>query len=158
MDTRNIECEAVRDGVERFVVGAVVVYDNSILFVRRVEDDFMGGVYELPSGKVDAGESLVDALKRELLEETNLVVKDVVGLCDSFDYKSKRGVKTRQFNFVVTVDDVGVIRLNPKEHDLFEWVRFEDVGLSGILDDMMRAIAKKAVSLWHSKSIGGKQV
>jgi len=147
MDTKNIEKQAKKDGIERFVVGAVIINKGSILFVRRAKDDFMGGIYELPSGKVDSGESLTEALKREVLEETNLVIKEIVGLSDTFDYKSKSGVKTRQFNFVVLVEDVNKLRLNPEEHDLFEWIQFKDIETSEILDDMMKSIAKKALQV-----------
>ena len=126
------------------MVGAVIV-DESILFVRRAQDDFMGGIYELPSGKVDTGESLIEALKREILEETNLTINNIIDLCDTFDYKSKSGIQTRQFNFVVSVSNIDTLKLDPKEHDLSEWVKFEDIESSKILDDMMKSIAQKAV-------------
>jgi|ETNmetMinimDraft_2_1059921.scaffolds.fasta_scaffold168789_2 8-oxo-dGTP diphosphatase len=145
MDTKKIEEQAKKDGIERFVVGAVVISNKSILFVKRAQDDFMGGIYELPSGKVDSGENLIGALKREILEETNLVIGDIIGLCDTFDYKSKSDIQTRQFNFVVSVDDASVLKLDPKEHDLSEWVKFDKIESSKILDDMMKSIAQKAV-------------
>ncbi len=63
-------------------------------------------------------------LKREILEETSLTVKDIICLCDTFDYKSKSGVQTRQFNFVVSVENHDILKLDPKEHDLFEWIQF----------------------------------
>ncbi len=145
MNTKNIEEQAKKDGIERFVVGAVIVNNESILFVRRAKDDFMGGIYELPSGKVDAGEGLFEALKREILEETNLVIGDIIGLCNTFDYRSKSGIQTRQFNFVVSVEDVSALKLDPKEHDLSEWIKFDEIGSSKIIDDMMKSIAQKAV-------------
>ena len=145
MNTNNIEQQAKKDGIERFVVGAVIVNDESILFVRRAQDDFMGGIYELPSGKVDTGEGLIEALKREILEETNLTINNIIDLCDTFDYKSKSGIQTRQFNFVVSVSNIDTIKLDPKEHDLSEWVKFEDIEASKIIDDMMKSIAQKAV-------------
>src|SRR5699024_11265841 len=59
------------DGVEKFVVGAVIHQDGSALVVTRSElDDFLPGIDELPSGGVEVGESLTAALDdRELLEE-----------------------------------------------------------------------------------------
>ncbi|MGR6089249.1 NUDIX domain-containing protein [Brevibacterium sp. CSND-B09] len=61
---------AQRDGVEKFVVGAVIHSDGSVLVVTRSElDDFLPGIDELPSGGVEVGESLTAALDRELLEE-----------------------------------------------------------------------------------------
>ena len=127
------------------MVGAVIVNDESILFVRRAQDDFMGGIYELPSGKVDTGESLIEAMKRETLEETNLTINNIIDLCDTFDYKSKSGIQTRQFNFIVSVGDIDTLKLDPKEHDLSEWIKFEDIEENKKLDDMMKSITQKAV-------------
>ena len=145
MNTNNIKQQAKKDGIERFVVGAVIVNDESILFVRRAQDDFMGGIYELPSGKVDTGESLIEAMKRETLEETNLTINNIIDLCDTFDYKSKSGIQTRQFNFIVSVGDIDTLKLDPKEHDLSEWIKFEDIEENKKLDDMMKSITQKAV-------------
>ncbi|WP_208634977.1 NUDIX hydrolase [Brevibacterium iodinum] len=62
--------EAQADEVERFVVGAVVHHRGAVLIVRHNDlDEFFPGIEELPSGGVEAGETLAEALDRELLEE-----------------------------------------------------------------------------------------
>ncbi|WP_406269630.1 NUDIX domain-containing protein [Nocardia sp. NBC_00881] len=53
--------DAHRDDVQQLVVGAVVQHGGKILLLRRPADDFMGGVWELPSGKVDPGEPIDQA-------------------------------------------------------------------------------------------------
>ncbi|MCK4714259.1 MAG: NUDIX domain-containing protein, partial [Candidatus Aenigmarchaeota archaeon] len=58
--------EAKRSGISRYVVAAVITKSSEVLPLRRPESDFMGGIYELPSGKVEEGESLGDALHREV--------------------------------------------------------------------------------------------
>lgn len=58
--------EARSDGAHQLVVGAVIVSDGQVLLLRRPQTDFMGGIYELPSGKVALGESLDTALRREV--------------------------------------------------------------------------------------------
>ncbi|MBT2380631.1 NUDIX hydrolase [Streptomyces sp. ISL-111] len=74
---------------------------------------------ELPSGGVEPGERLVDALCREVLEETGLTVTRVAGHVGSFDYASRSGRRTRQFTFAVTVRAIGPITLT--EHDDAAW-------------------------------------
>jgi 8-oxo-dGTP diphosphatase len=57
-------------GVERVgVVGAALVRDGRVLASRRTEPPRLAGLWEFPGGKVEAGESDVDALRRELREE-----------------------------------------------------------------------------------------
>jgi ADP-ribose pyrophosphatase YjhB (NUDIX family) len=65
-------------GAPRLAVGAVVV-DRSgdaprVLLVRRAHPP-LAGSFSLPGGKVELGERLTDAVAREVLEETGLVVR-----------------------------------------------------------------------------------
>jgi 8-oxo-dGTP diphosphatase len=46
------------DGVQQFIVGAAVQHGDKILLLKRPDDEFMGGIFELPSGKVEPGEAL----------------------------------------------------------------------------------------------------
>ena len=51
-----------RDGIQKIIVGAVIRRDDAVLLLKRQADDFMGGLVELPSGTVDSGEEILDAL------------------------------------------------------------------------------------------------
>ncbi|MDQ1249037.1 MAG: 8-oxo-dGTP diphosphatase, partial [Actinomycetota bacterium] len=95
--------QAGRDGIAQLVVGAVIVHDHQVLLLKRPADDFMGGIYELPSGKVDPGESLEEALRRETREETGLTVDHLDAYLGAFDYTSGSGRPSRQFTVAVTV-------------------------------------------------------
>ncbi|MFF2717437.1 NUDIX hydrolase [Streptomyces sp. NPDC058011] len=102
---------------------------------RRRADDFLGGLWELPSGGVKPGERLVDALCREVLEETGLTVTQATGHAGSFDYVSRSGRGTRQFTFAVTVRATGPITLT--EHDDAAWA---DPGELPAVSDETRAL------------------
>lgn len=60
-------------------VGAVAVADGRLLMVRRGRG-VATGRWSLPGGRVEGGESLAEALVREVAEETGLAVR-VEGLC-----------------------------------------------------------------------------
>lgn len=53
-------------------VGVILDSRRNILLTRRAEDSHQGGLWEFPGGKLEAGESLHEALARELLEELDI--------------------------------------------------------------------------------------
>ncbi|MEU1311036.1 NUDIX domain-containing protein [Streptomyces cinnamoneus] len=110
---------AERDGITKTVVGAVIANaEGKVLLLHRPADDYLGGLWELPSGGVDDGEDLIEALRREVAEETGLTVTAVDDYLGHFDYRSGSGRATRQFNFTAMV--LGdMVRLT--EHDAHLW-------------------------------------
>lgn len=50
-------------------VGVIVNSDGNVLIAKRPDASHQGGLWEFPGGKVESGESLFAALKRELHEE-----------------------------------------------------------------------------------------
>lgn len=90
--------QLAQDGMEKTVVGAIVIDNGKVLLLHRAAGDFMAGLTELPSGTVDPNEGILDALTRETKEETGLQVTLVEQYTGSFDYASGSGEKTRQLN------------------------------------------------------------
>lgn len=67
----------VLDSMKKHLHVAVGVIQNSrgqILIAKRAASAHQGGLWEFPGGKVDAGETLQQALKRELKEELAIEV------------------------------------------------------------------------------------
>jgi 8-oxo-dGTP diphosphatase len=73
-----VECPAcgfVAHSNSETTVGALVVDDDGrLLLVRRARDPY-GGTWDVPGGFLDEAEHPLDALRRELLEETGLEVE-----------------------------------------------------------------------------------
>ena len=64
----------------QLAVSAGIFRDGKILLVRRAREPAKG-VYTFPGGRVEFGESLHEALAREVREETGLKI-EIVGLID----------------------------------------------------------------------------
>ena len=64
-------------------VGAIVIHDDSLLMVLRGREPNKG-LWTVPGGRVEAGEYLADALKREVREETGIDIQvgDLLGVLE----------------------------------------------------------------------------
>ena len=77
--------------VVHVAVGVIVDSANNVLITRRSQRAHQGGLWEFPGGKVEAGESLVAALKRELQEELGISIGRTSALLDiHHDYGDKQ--------------------------------------------------------------------
>ena len=59
------------------VVAAVIEQDGRFLVARRLSGTHLAGYWEFPGGKTREGESLEQALRREIREELNAGVADL---------------------------------------------------------------------------------
>ncbi|RBY95897.1 hypothetical protein DQ237_12215 [Blastococcus sp. TF02-8] len=66
--------------METLLVAAVVRRGNAVLLVRQAGPAGPGSAWALPGGRCEPGELLAEALAREVLEETGLVVTAVGGV------------------------------------------------------------------------------
>ncbi len=71
-------------------VGVIIGSNGEILIAKRPQTSHQGGLWEFPGGKVDAGESVVSALRRELMEELSIQVTSAEPLIQiRHDYPDK---------------------------------------------------------------------
>jgi 8-oxo-dGTP diphosphatase len=141
---RRLRQQAHNEGIDHFVVGVAVFRGGKLLVVRRVADDWHGGMYELPGGGVESGESFADCVERELFEETGLRVRRIIDVVGGFDYATRTKSRVRKYSFLVEVEP-GEVSLAPGEHDEFRWIDAETlIGLPMAPD--MREIVQALVT------------
>lgn len=97
-----------------------------VLLIKRAKDPFVGR-WALPGGFVDENERLIDAAKRELVEETGVTVTDLEQLCAAGDPgRDPRGWTVS----VVFFGRVNADELNAKGADdaeAAEWFRLDEL-------------------------------
>jgi len=108
---------------KELVIGAIVK-SGRILIAKRPSSGLLGGLWELPGGEVNAGESHAKALRRCLKKSVGLRVK-VGGLVASVDHAYS--------HFRVTMNvyrcDFVSGEVSANEHDEFKWMtraRFDE--------------------------------
>jgi len=103
------------------VAAAVMLRDDGrqFLLAQRPEGKVYAGYWEFPGGKVEAGETVRDALIRELLEELGITITDCSPwLTRVFTYPHA----TVRLNFWrVTAWDGEIGITAPLEHDAVDW-------------------------------------
>ena len=99
------------------VVAAIIKKDNLYLVTQRNRNKHMGLKWEFPGGKVEANETLKEALTREIYEELNIDINVYEKLAEE-SYKDSE-INIVLHYFLCSIKD-GVINLN--EHEAMEWI------------------------------------
>jgi 8-oxo-dGTP diphosphatase len=110
------------------LVGIIPYYDGKILITQRsMSEKFMPGAWGLPCGKIDFGESLEDAVARELLEETGLEgeICSLVGYSMFVSQKDGNNLHNVQINYSVNLSKQSPVILD-KSSQAFHWVTLDD--------------------------------
>ena len=98
------------------VVAAIIIKDGMVYATRRGYGDFKGW-WEFPGGKTEAGESLEDALKREIKEELDAEIK-VGELLDTVEWDYPNFHLTMHCFVCSLISD----KLQLNEHEADAWL------------------------------------
>jgi ADP-ribose pyrophosphatase YjhB (NUDIX family) len=96
-------------------VSAVIVRGGEFLAVRRARPP-MEGLFTVPGGGVEAGESLTEAVQREVREETGLVIEPVA-LAGYREVINRDGAGGVQRHFVILAFAARWVTGEPKLND-----------------------------------------
>ena len=118
----------------REVVGVAILERDRVLAARRARPAALAGLWELPGGKVETGESLEQAAVREIEEELGCLVEVTGGLDGA---SAVAGGSTTGKDLVLRVVTARLVDGDPvpREHDAVRWLR------TGELDEVTWAEA-----------------
>lgn len=112
-------------------VRGIVMRNGKFLLVQRSKNDsWSPGMWEFPGGKIDFGQDINDALKREMVEETGLdiTIKEPLFFWD----QNVEGVPKYEGFILVNLYFSCEAPLNAKvvlshEHDDYKWVEYSEL-------------------------------
>jgi len=81
-------------------VSALIIMDDRVLLVKRGSAP-SGGLWSLPGGRIEPGETMKEALAREVMEETSLQI-EVDDLAGAYDVISREGDEIAYHYVIIT--------------------------------------------------------
>lgn len=102
------------------------MHNDRFVILKRLSHKSNGGTWGLPAGKVEKGESQVEAIIRELYEETGFTAREEdLELIGDFEFGA--GESSYNFSlFRIYVDSQVTIELEEDAHSEYKWVTAED--------------------------------
>jgi 8-oxo-dGTP pyrophosphatase MutT (NUDIX family) len=157
-DLARLQARAEMEG-RQCVVGAVIMNGQQRAFVqkRAVNRRLFPGCWDLVGGHVEAGETLAEALRREIREETGWELSSIVRLIGSFDWEDEQGGKRRELDFLVQVaGDLEHPQLEWSKNSEFRWIGLAELELlqenreseDTSIYDVVKKGLEDASSLW----------
>lgn len=126
------------------IVTGILKCDDLFLIVRRSKnDDFYPGSWEFPGGYLEDGETLNEALKRELEEEIGYTLDSIPIITNYFDevktFENKL-VHNLEIDFIITVDKTKLNIKLSNEHSEYKWVKKDSKYLDNFIKNKLKNI------------------
>jgi 8-oxo-dGTP pyrophosphatase MutT (NUDIX family) len=129
-----MQAQAAAEG-RACVVGAIVVDGAGRAFVMRRSANrrLFPECWDIPGGHVEEGETLAEALAREIHEETGWQLRQIIDLLDTADWQSEVNGQPhlrREFDFLVEVEgDLSAPRIEVGKFSEYRWIGLDDLAI-----------------------------
>jgi 8-oxo-dGTP diphosphatase len=132
----------------------VVVDDDGRVFIQRRSPTrkLFPDTWDIVGGHLEPGESVDDALRREVEEETGWRVSIVLGTIGELRYFGNDGLERLETDFLIRVDgDLSRPRLEVGKHTAYKWITRDEIAVldenKGIDDGLVRQIVEGGFAL-----------
>jgi 8-oxo-dGTP diphosphatase len=132
----------------------VIVDDDGRVFIQRrsATRKLFPDTWDIVGGHLEPGESVEEALHREVTEETGWRVSIVLGTIGDHRYVGNDGLERLETDFLIRVDgDLARPRLEVGKHTGFRWITRDEVDVldenNGVDDGLVRQIIEGGFAL-----------
>ncbi|MBV7333145.1 NUDIX domain-containing protein [Chloroflexi bacterium TSY] len=144
------------------VVGGLIVNQQGRIFVqkRRSDRDLFPGCWDIAGGHVEDGETLYEALSREIHEETGWHLSQILQVVEIFDWQTDledSTIRKREFDFLVAVmGDLENPQIETEKFSEFRWIGADELGIllenRSADDNVIYRLVQQALDIAHPKS------
>lgn len=131
-------------------VGALVLDGDSILLVERGKEP-LKGYWSLPGGLLEVGEKLDAAVRREMLEETGLIIEPI-GVHEIFERIIPDQLGNPEYHYVLidyVCRVVGGELAAASDASRAAWVRHQDLGRYRLTEGTLAVIERAFANVQH---------
>jgi mutator protein MutT len=116
-------------------INAIIKNENGkILVVKRNKNEIaFPGKWTLPGGKAERGEKIIEVLKREVKEETNLDIEDYKEYIEDFTFIRPDNHNVIGFSFLVKTK-TNKVKIN-KDFEDYKWIDYKDIDNMDFVDN-----------------------
>lgn len=127
------------------VVGCIIEHNDAVLMLFRSKVEKNPSLWGIPAGKVENGETDIQAVIREIREETGIILNE-----RNLEYKGELPIEYPDLTvifpiFKVTLGTRPIVTLTPREHIDHKWLMPKDIlELPNLMQDVDVIIKKFA--------------
>lgn len=114
------------------VAACYLLWEGKILLLKRARGKPEGGKWGVPAGKLEIGETALSCCRRELFEETGILLSESALSFLSALYIEKQDVSYVYHMFVAKLKHPLEVVLND-EHDAFLWTSVEEAKMMPLM-------------------------
>jgi dihydroneopterin triphosphate diphosphatase len=112
------------------ILAAIDESSQSFQFLLLQTNERRGKFWQNVTGKIEEDETFEEGGLREAMEETHLKIESIIDIVDlglSYEFVDQHGRKVKEKSFLIILDQKWDIKIDPKEHIDYKWIRTEEV-------------------------------
>lgn len=122
------------------VVACYVQYQGEFILLHRQTHKTNGNTWGLPAGKVDPGESIAQAMSREIREETGILIEEEDLVFFDSIFVRNHGHDIHYHMYSINLLTKPEVQINPTEHQNYMWVSPQQALTMDLVHDLDECI------------------